>query len=174
MKTKIEHFVTLVSENDDQLAFSKLYQYYFPGLFSFASGFLKDNQHSEEVVLDVFLNLWQNRKTLPAVSNLSVYLYVSVKHGCISFLRKQKIIHYGEMGDQFIYTFDTPEENAISKENINAINEAIASLPSRCRLIFRLIKEERLKYHEVAELLDISVKTVETQMSIANKKLIKC
>lgn len=171
MPYKIDHLITIVAENDDQLAFNDLYRHYYPGLLSFANGILKNRQNAEEVILDVFLKLWENRKMLLTIKNLSNYLYVAVRHSCISSLRKQKVMYSQDYEDDFQYTYHSPELHLISKENLLIINSAIQSLPERCRLIFRLVKEERLKYDEVAKLLNLSIKTVEAQLSIANKKL---
>ncbi len=173
MEQNIKELIRLISEQDDQLAFSELYRHYFPGLFSFVSSIVKDKQEAEEIVLEVFTKLWENRKTIIEVKNLSGYLYTACKYASISFLRKQKHLEPDEITESASYSFFTPESQLISKENLHLINEAINSLPAKCQLIFRLVKEERLKYMEVAQLLDISVKTVETQVYIATKKLIE-
>lgn len=170
---KIDYLVELISENDDQLAFNELYQHFFPGLFSFASSVLKSRENAEEIILDVFLRLWENRKTIKTIKKLSNYLYVATKHAAISFLRKKNIISYGEIGDHSIYTFVSPEQQYITKQTIGTINRLINELPPKCKLVFRLIKEEKLSYEEVANLLGISKKTVEAQIYTANKKLIE-
>ena len=173
MENDIKHLIQLISENDDQLAFGELYRHFFPGLFSFVNAIVKDKQEAEEVVLDVFTKLWENRKTLRKIQNLSGYLYTSVKYTAISLLRKQKHLTCNEITETAAYSLVTPESKLISKESLSRINEGINSLPPKCRLIFRLVKDERLKYAEVAELLNISVKTVEAQVYIATKKLLE-
>lgn len=173
MNERIKYWVCQVSDNDDQLAFSELYRHYFPGLFSFVSSIVKDKQDAEEIVLEVFTKLWENRSTITEVKNLSSYLYTACKYASISFLRKQKYLAFDEITESTSWSFFTPESQLISKENLGLINKAINSLPAKCRLIFRLVKEERLKYAEVAELLDLSVKTVEAQVYIATKKLVE-
>lgn len=172
MQDKIRHLIYLVSENDDQLAFDELYRYYFPGLLSFANSIVKDYQFSEEIILDVFYKVWENRKMLPTIKNVSSYLYVATKHAGISFLRKKRILFVDEIEDDFLYSYNAADTALLSKENLTEINAAINSLPPKCRLIFRLIKEENLKYEEVSHLLNISVKTVDAQLCIANKRII--
>ncbi len=172
MNEKIKYLVGQVSDNNDQLAFSELYRHYVPGLISFACSIVKDRQAAEEIVLDVFLKLWENRNALKAIEQLNKYIYVATRHTSISFLRKKNKFYYNDFDEDDLYTFHTPESGLISKQNIEDINKAIQSLPSKCRLIFRLVKEEKLKYSEVADLLGISVKTVEAQMAIANKRLV--
>ncbi|MGC4235300.1 MAG: RNA polymerase sigma-70 factor [Niabella sp.] len=170
---KIDYIVTRIGEHDDQLAFNELYRHYLPGLLPFAVSILKDRQQAEEAILDVFFKLWENRKALGAIKGLSNYIYVATKHTCISYLRKQKIIFTDEIDYDFGHTFTTPESSLISRENMALINAAVQSLPPKCSLIFRLIREECLKYEEVAKLLNVSVKTVEAQMTIANKRLVE-
>lgn len=173
MNDKVKYLVYQVSDNDDQLAFSELYRHYVPGLISFACSIVKDRQAAEDIVLDVFLKLWENRNALKAIAQLNKYIYVATRHACISALRKKNKLYYNEFDQDDLYTFHTPESGLISKQNIEEINKAIQSLPSKCRLIFRLIKEEKFKHHEVADLLGISVKTIEAQMTIANKRLVE-
>ncbi|MGN7787519.1 RNA polymerase sigma-70 factor [Niabella sp. 22666] len=165
------YLLLLIAEHDDQNAFDELFNFYFPGLVSFASNILKDRQLAEEVVEDVFVKLWQNRKTMVSIKSPSHYIYTAVKYTALSTLKKQNIISYEDYSDDVELTYSSPESDYISNENITQINEAINQLPPKCRLIFRLIKEEGLKYDEVAQLLQLSVKTVESQMTIAIKKL---
>lgn len=172
MQNRIEHLIHLISENDDQLAFNELYKHYLPGLLSFAHSILKNRESAEEVILDVFFKLWENRKTLKTIKKLSNYLYVATKHASISALRRKNIIGFNELRDDYHFTIESPEKIFITKENIDVINSAICSLPEKCRLIFRLVKEERLSYDEVADLLGVSKKTVESQLYIAYKRLV--
>lgn len=173
VQRNLKHLIDLISENDDQLAFSELYKYYYPGLLSFAHSILKNKENAEEVILDVFISLWENRKTLQTIKKLPNYLYVATKHGAIRHLRKKNIINFDELQDDFEYTLVSPEQIFITKENITSINSIINTLPPKCRLIFRLVKEERLSYEEVATLLELSKKTVEAQLYIAYKRLIQ-
>ncbi|HTG55227.1 MAG TPA: RNA polymerase sigma-70 factor [Niabella sp.] len=165
------YLLLLIAEQDDQTAFDELFSFYFPGLVSFASNILKDQQRAEEIVEDVFVKLWLNRKTMVSIKSPSHYIYTAVKYTALGALKKQNIIFYDDYSDDVELTYSSPESDYISNENISRINEAINHLPPKCRLIFRLIKEEGLKYDEVAQLLQLSVKTIESQMTIAIKKL---
>lgn len=165
------YLLLIIAENDDQAAFDELFTFYFPGLVSFASNILKDRQLAEEVVEDVFVKLWLNRKTMVSIKSPSHYIYTAVKYASITALKKRNTIFYEDYSDDMELTYSSPESVYISNENTNSINQAINQLPPKCRLIFRLIKEEGLKYEEVAQLLQLSVKTVESQMTIAIKKL---
>ncbi|WP_346239122.1 RNA polymerase sigma factor [Niabella insulamsoli] len=165
------HLIQAIAVYNDEFAFDELVRFYFPGLVSFASNILKDVQQAEEAVEDVFIKLWHNRTTLVSIKNFSHYIYTATKYTAISALRTRKAILYDDFSEDFPLSYDEPESAYISKENVQTITKAINSLPPKCRLIFRLIKEERMKYDEVAQLLQISVKTVESQMHIAIKKL---
>lgn len=165
------YLIVAVADNNDQVAFASLYRHFYPGLLSFAESIIKDRQLSEETVENVFIKLWENRKMLSTVKNLSHYLYVSVKHAALNCIYRQKKIKYETIGDEYDVSFSVQETHTISKENVEKIATAINNLPPKCKLIFRLIKEEGLKYADVAHLLDISLKTVESQMYIAVNKI---
>ena len=176
-KERLSYLVQVIAEKGDEQAFDELFRIYYPGLLSYTTSLLKDKQAAEEICVDVLFKLWQNRKMLPTIKNLSHYLYISAKHSVISYLRSkgykeaQKSISLDEAGEHFVYELSNHELRLITKETLQQINTAINSLPPRCRLIFKLIKEEGLRYAEAAQLLEVSVKTVESQMAIAMKKL---
>ena len=159
----------------DEYAFRELYEFFLPGLISFAASILKNRSQAEDVVEDVFLKLWENRKSLINIQRVSFYLYKAVRYTSIDAIERQKkfiSISFDEVGESFSFTFEPEDDSLINKENCLKISNAINQLPTRCRLIFRLIKEEGMKYREVADLLNLSEKTVENQMNIAVKKLI--
>ena len=174
---RLSYLITIIAENGDEQAFDELFRIYYPALLSYTFSLIKDKQDAEEICLDVMFKLWQNRKVLPTIKNLSHYLYIAVKHAAISLMRTkgykalQMKIGLEEAGESFIYELSNHELRMINREVLDQINIVINTLPSRCRLIFKLIKEDGLKYAEVAQLLEISVKTVENQMTIAMKKL---
>jgi len=163
-----------VSEQDDERAFEQLFLHFYPKLFSFALAYLKNRDWATEVVEDVLIHLWENRKVLPAIKNLTYYLYVATRNGafnCLKKNRREATLHLDETQAGTIHFHRDPEKILISEEILREIEKAISSLPGKCQLIFRLVKEEGLKYREVAELLAISIKTVEAQMSIALRKI---
>ncbi|WP_300598080.1 RNA polymerase sigma-70 factor [Niabella sp.] len=165
------YLIKLISGESNENAFNELMRYYYPGLLSFANSILSDRSLAEEVIQDIFVQVWENKKTLPAINNLSNYLYRAVKYSCFAELAKKKRVHYGELGESLVMAYTKPDSRILSEESLKHIAEAIGKLPPRCQLIFRLIKDEGLKYSEVASILDISVKTVEAQMTIALKAL---
>lgn len=159
---------------DDTQAYKQLFLLFYPSLVSFAVSITRSKQLSEEVVSDVFIKIWEKRDQLDKVENLSYYLFTAVKNKCINHLNYQKStigIEISETRFEFRSFYHDPEQKMISAEMIDQIQKAIQDLPPRCRLIFKLVKEEGLKYKEAAELMQLSVKTIENQMSLAFKKI---
>lgn len=108
------------------------------------------------------------------VTNFNSYIYGIARYKAISFVRKKQLdnIDIDEFPiDLFAHTDTTPEDNLISKEAIKIINSAINSLPEKTKITFKLIREDNLKYKEVADILGISIKTVEAHVGIAIRKL---
>lgn len=159
---------------DDMQAYRQLFVLFQPSLLEYAISILKSKQLSEEIVSDVFIAIWLKRQQLDKIENLPFYLFTAVKNRAINELHKQKrtgSISLDEAAVEFRSLYHDPEQKLISEEMIRNIQDSIRQLPSRCELIFKLVKEDGLKYKEVAELLNLSIKTVENQMSLALKKI---
>lgn len=158
----------------DTQAFKELYDYFYAPLLQLALAIVHNREMAEEIVADVFIAVWKKKKNLPQVSNLKWYLYSATRNIALNYLRKyahKKTLHLDEA---YLPEYEVnPEAQLISNEMMRHINMAISELPPQCRLIFKLVKEDGLKYREVAALLDISIKTVENQVGIALKKLTK-
>jgi RNA polymerase sigma-70 factor (ECF subfamily) len=136
--------------------------------------YVKSIEIAEELTSDVFFAVWENRKKLPEIIDFKAYIYKLAQYKAMNYLRDQRI-SYIDLDDVpidlFASTETTPEDDLISKETISAINEAIEQLPSKCKLAFKLVKEDRMKYKDAAELLNISVKTLEAHLATALKKI---
>lgn len=158
----------------DATAYKGLFILYHPKLVKFSYSFTHCKEAAEEIVSDVFLKIWLRRKSLTQIANLHLYLYVSAKNLSFNYLLKQKRVRTFSL-DQVNAEFNgvglNPEQIFISGELYQRIHFAVSHLPPKCHLIFKLIKEDGLKYKQVAELLGLSVKTVECQMSIALRKI---
>ncbi len=152
-----------------------LYDYffnkYYPKLIWFALLFVKQHAAAEEIVSDVMLNLLNRRARLAETKNLEGYIFITVKNQSLKYLRKYHRITYLEdyesNEDLMVSTSESPEQHYIQVEFGDIIREAIDSLPPKRKLVFRMVKEEGLRYQDVAELLDLSIKTVETHMGLA-------
>lgn len=160
--------------HNDQKAYKELFVSTHEHLHRFALSILKSKEDAEEAVSDFFINVWQKRESLLEIENVKLYFFVSVKNIAINKLRLKKkgnTIFNEEYLVHFKSPFFNPSELLLSKEAVDKILGAINDLPPKCKLIFRLIKEDNLKYAEVADLLKISVKTVEAQMAIALRRI---
>ncbi len=159
---------------DSQRALKSLYLIYFQRLMRFAMLYVSSSSEAEEVVSDTFLLLWENRATLPGMANFNAYIYTVTRFRAISYYRKQHadFVSLDELpNDLFYSTETTPEEHLISQEVIQRLNRAIEALPPKCKMAFKLVREDKLKYKEVASILEISIKTVENHLVNAVKKL---
>lgn len=159
---------------DDELAYASLYNHCYPALARFAYTFIKSKELAEEIASDVLLKIWRNRRKLGDLNDFRLYLYVSTRNASFNELKKQKRWHTYSLEDAAVWmkTDDsTPEQLLITAEFFKKIQTAILQLPPQCRLIYKLIKEDGFKYREAAELLHLSVKTIEAQMGIAMKRL---
>jgi RNA polymerase sigma-70 factor (family 1) len=172
--TRIQYLQTRISRFDDQLAYKELFTGLYPSLIQFVSGIIKSRQSAEEIVSDLFMKIWEKRKTLEEIHNLRVYCFVSARHLSINQLEKQKRQHHADINDyksRLVHNAPDPEECMISAEMLRRIQEIVEELPPRCKLSFKLVKEYGFKYREAAEILQISEKTIENQLSIALKKI---
>lgn len=163
-----------IQDEDDQQAFKQLYQLFFFRLYQFAYSYVRSKENAEEVVNDVFLTLWQNRGTLNTINNINVYLYVAIKNASLNYLRKKNHalpLSIDDLAVPHLNFVLNPELIMITRELQSLIRGAIEQLPPRCKIIFKLVKEDGLSYKEVSSILGISVKTVDAQLYIALKKL---
>jgi RNA polymerase sigma-70 factor (ECF subfamily) len=157
---------------NDQAALKLLYDQFSNKLFQFAFAIIHSKEVAEEIVEDVFIRVWQKRARIAKVENLTWYLYITTRNISFNYHRKfskVKYINLDEITLPFYQLDCDPEQLMISTELLQHINRAINELPPRCRLIFKLVKEDGLKYRQVADLLGLSAKTVENQMGIALK-----
>jgi RNA polymerase sigma-70 factor (ECF subfamily) len=137
-------------------------------------GIVHQKEPAEEIVHNVFMKLWEKRTLLSKIENPDVYLYVAVKNHSLDYLSKNRFketVDISSISSDFLVFHVDPEQMMITEEMRKKIAEAIEQLPPRCKHIFCLVKEDGLKYKDVAAILNLSVKTVEAQMVIAMKKL---
>lgn len=167
-----------VTELNDEQAFEECYKKYFVRLYRFCFSIVHQKAPAEDIVHDVFMQLWKKRAASSSIRNLEVYLYVSVKNLSLNYLRNTSsrivdIVDIAERSHEYIQFNADPETLLVHSEAVKKLTAAIRDLPPRCKLIFKLVREDGLKYKDVALLLDLSVKTVEAQLSIAMKRLLR-
>lgn len=161
-----------IAKHNDQIVFRELFDVYHAQLFVLAKYYTKSNELAEEVVSDVFYKVWKNRQKLPKVSNLEGYLYTMAKHQSVDHIRSLSNVQFMSIDKAELNIHlksDDPEKQLLSDELFSLFEKSISSLPDKCGLVFRLVKQDGLKYREVAEMLDISVKTVEKHVGVALK-----
>lgn len=160
--------------NDDLKAFEALFYGLNNKLIKFCILYVHQKETAEEIVSDVFIKSWEGRKGLTEIVNPETYLFVCVKNQSLNYVKKYSNIHLVQIESsdkvEFINTYD-PEKELERKELHFLLDQAIAKLPHQARVVFKLIKEDGMKYKEVAEILNISPRTVQTQLFRAIKKL---
>lgn len=156
--------------------FRSFFEKYFDRLFTFSLYYLKSNEMAEEVVSDVFINLWERRKDLGEIENIEAYLYKAIKNKSLSAIQKKsKAPVFMDLDnlnvlDKSVDHFH-PESSYFLNELYERLDRAVDTLPSQCKIVFKLVREDGLKYREVAEILEVSEKAIEKQMARAHRKL---
>ncbi len=156
----------------DQIAYKHLYDAYYQSLVDFVNLFSNETFFAQEVVSEFFIWLWENHESLNIKSNLSAYLYHSVKNRAFNKLKKEKKVDTLQIADEFERTDNlSPEEQMILDEETSKVENILQLLPPRTREIFIMHRYDKLKYREIAQLLEISVNTVENHIVKAIKIL---
>jgi len=174
MNDYIQTIKTNIAQSD-QKAFTQLYGLFKYKLCRFANTIIHSREIAEEIVEDIFVNLWHNREKLPGIENLPVYLYVSVKNRSLNELSRKAREMITAPFDYLDFEINDlapdPKSLMISNEMLQRMQQAVNSLPARCKMIFKLVREDGLKYKEVSQILNISVNTIDAQMAIAVKRI---
>lgn len=159
-------------DNINKQLFEQLFRDHYKALCHFAERYLHDNDSAQEIVQDVFINLWQKKETISSDKSVKSYLYTSVKNRCLNYIRDNKKFRsqYLDVELEMEIPFEDVDQFSES-ETQNRIEKALDKLPGKCRQVFELSRFEELKYKEIAERLRISQKTVEIHMSKALKIL---
>ena len=170
---EVRRYLRKMSEQDSQSAFREFYDMTYDRLFRIAYYYPHHEEWSQEIVLDVFMKLWEHRKQLLDVTNIEDYCFILVKNASLNYIEKEErrptlsaeVLQ--EPADQDV----SPEDTLISEELFARYVKALDRLPERCREVFILIREEKQTYAQVAEKLDISIKTVDAQLQKATSRL---
>jgi RNA polymerase sigma-70 factor, ECF subfamily len=169
----IDHLFSRVLQHDDYVAFETLFYVNYNPLRNFCKKLVQINEVAEELVSEVFLKIWCNRKRIIISSSAKSYLYTSVRNMSFDHLRKEKKSLWVNIEEAAAVSCDNfdPHKHSEFEELQVQVEKAVASLPRQCRLVFQLSRDQGMKYHEIAETLQLSVKTIETQMGRALKSL---
>ncbi|HWK04952.1 MAG TPA: RNA polymerase sigma-70 factor [Puia sp.] len=163
-----------VSINNDESSYRRLFDVYFPPLKRFARYFLKSQELAEEIASDTMMTLWEQRDKLMEIDNIRVWLFVIARNKCLNTLKYQQArptLSLDSIHVEISFPGKDPEQIFINSEMRKKMEKAVNALPQRCKLIFKLVKEEGLSYKEVADILHISSKTVDAQLVTALRKI---
>jgi len=156
--------------NSNQGVFELVFNYYYSGLVIYADHIINNTEASEDIVQSVFMKLWETRETIE-IHSIRSYFMQCVKNRCIDHFRSLQVKQRFDIripeADQLVIEEDLWTKNELSE----LLERAVGDLPPRCREIFWMSRYENLKIAEIAEKLDISKRTVETQISKALKIL---
>lgn len=173
----IKRLLAAIAFANDQAAYKELFMLLYGRLKQFAYSILKSHEEAEELVSDLFIRVWEKRDQLTTIESPLLYFYATAKNLAYNRISKQKRQQQPPPEEWLVQlnsVYFDPEQLMMTEEMMRQIRQAINNLPPRCRVIFKLVKEDGLRYKEVAELLQLSVKTVEAQMAIALRRLGKC
>lgn len=154
----------------DESSFRLFVDLFSKDLYFFALSYVHIREIAEEIVSDVFFIVWKNRIQLAEIQNIKSWLLVLVRNKAISYLRKEdaiSVIPYEEIDDYYIPSMQSPDSEIISQEEIMRINQSISKLPPKCKQVFLLAKIEGMPYKEIAEMLGISIKTINIHIAKA-------
>lgn len=152
--------------------FESLFRSSYVSLVRYAKTLVKDHDTAEEIVQDLFFRLWQDKEKIKIESSLNGYLFRAVHNRCLHWIEHNRVIekHARDMAYSQTENMENPSEIIQYKELQSKIAKILARLPERCGRIFCMNRFEGLKYADIAEILSVSIKTVEANMGKALKE----
>lgn len=159
--------------NDDKKAFDELYHFYYPKLYAFAKSFLKVEDDINDILQEVFIKLWDNRHKIKDVETFNAWLFSIAKNTIVTYFREkiknqdfETRVKKMATGEGLVFN-----DNLEYKDLKEKVDQIIEKLPEKRRMIFRLSREEGLSNRDIAQKLEISIKTVEDHMLYAIRYL---
>ena len=150
--------------------FNLIFRTYYSSLASFAKGYVEEKETAEEIVQDVFTRIWENADSIEIRTSIKSYLYGAVRFACLNVLKHEKTRKKYLDRQQTTQSPDAIDFLELD-ELQGKIGQGMDKLPEKCRVIFELSRYEGMKYQEIADRLQLSIKTVENQMGKALKIL---
>ncbi|MBO9153495.1 RNA polymerase sigma-70 factor [Chitinophaga sp. GCM10012297] len=155
-------------------AYKQLFLHFYKGLVRFADTYVRQGEVAEELVSDAILKVWTMKEGLLNIHNLKVYLFKSVKNAAINYLVKNRnyiVCDIDNIAPASFVSYLTPEDIYIGRELKNDFAKAISQLPPKCQMAYKLVREEKFSYKEVAAIMEISENTVDRHLNIAMRRL---
>jgi len=178
-QSEMNDFFLLRFKNGDELAFEKIFKSNNPQIVGFCNQFISDWDKSKSLAQEAFINLWLNREKIETLNGIKAFLYTYARSSCLNYIRHRKVISKYEdlhlqskedlLNSEVLESFDFNSLEFIELEEL--IMRSINDLPDQCRRVFMLSRFEGKMNKEIAEELDISVKSVEANMTRALKTL---
>ena len=168
--TTDERLIEAIRRND-YVSYNKLFERYYGRLCQYVYSLLMDKSDTEDIVQELFLNIWKNRERIEIKENVGGYLYKMAKHLALNHLRSKVYFNnLSETQDQLSYEDDRVE----SEEFRISLYRCIDHLPGRCKEVLLLHRIKGLTQKEISEKLDVSIKTIKNQIWISLQKLRRC
>ena len=149
--TDIDFLLRQITTEDNKLSFQRLFELYYPALCIYTKRFISDRETREDIVQEVFSSIWENRKRIVIRTSARNYLITATKNHSLNYLQRNQIPIYAESGEE-LYTWE---------ELQTLLREALAKLPENYRYVFEKNRFENKSYGEIAEDMQISIRTVE-------------
>lgn len=173
LETHTDMILMAAIGNDDYISYNKLFYRYYDRLCQYVYGLVMDKDDAEDIVQDLFLNLWKNRRKIEIKESVSGYLYTMAKHLALNSIRsKTPMDSFPDNQDSYLLSYE--EDWLETKEFRIALYDCINRLPDRSREVLLLHRVKGLKQKEISEKLSISVKTIKNQIWLSLQKVKKC
>lgn len=170
----IQEYLCYWQQHDAAGAYRFLKEQFYQPALRFCCTWVKNEADAEEIVSDVLIRIWQKGDRLKKVKNLKVYVFTAVRNAALNFLRQKQnhqILSWEELDISLAPLVPDPAQLLISSEMLTRIQQAIDQLPPKCKLVFKLIREEGFRNKDVAEILHISVNTIDNHLATAVRKI---
>jgi RNA polymerase sigma-70 factor (family 1) len=163
----------IFSQNVSKPEFDEVYQQYYSGIFRFVLGFVKSSDTAEDITQDLFIKIFENKQVLDKVENLKSYLFTAAKNSTLNYLKK--VSREEQTKSKLILHYDAKkaslEDDLADIEYAKYLQECLAQLSERNKVVFNLCRNERKSYEEVAQKLGISQSAVKKHMVKSMKTL---
>jgi RNA polymerase sigma-70 factor (family 1) len=169
----LEQDIIAAIKQGDERVYEKTFRKYYQSLCNYANSILKDLDEAEEIVQNTFITIWEKKTDLEINISLKSYLYRAVHNHCLNRLKHLKVRaeHQQYAMNYYSDSYEAVHETVYKNELESKLSEAIEGLPEQCKVIFKLSRFDELKYQEIADKLNLSIKTIEYQIGKALKIL---